>query len=450
MTGHLGRNQHRLLVVAVGIVLAVPYGLRGPGYFREDWFSLENARFEGWYAAAGPLVAETRPGAAAVYAVVFGLLDGRVVAAWMLLVVLHCLTALLLLSVIRTELGPPWALAVTLVWVTMPNHTALTHWISTANISVAMFLALTGVLLLQTSDPPAVGRSIASAGCFIAAILTYEAVTLAAGLTVLIIASRSGKTRLPLAPAAGMAIGFLTFLILNYLSGEKQLLFDPAPQQMISANFGWGLFDTPAWRIPQSLLITYGLTTLCVMSLPSIRRLAQPSDRVAAAGLLISIAGGLPFAPYASDIDFVGLGDRANSISSIGAAMIMTGLGARICTFFASPWQRHVGLILTATLLLSFTSVRLRQATEWNLVWVWQRAVLTEAALIAAEPPYTVTLGGGPVGTGAVEGLNNASDASAALRWWLNDRTVVATLDVQVPNPLIQVEKHRPERLIHP
>ena len=59
----------------------------------------------------------------------------------------------------------------------------------------------------------------------------------------------------------------------------------------------------------------------------------------------------------------------------------------------------------------------LRQDDEWATIAARQRAVLAEAAGLVARGHRVVTVGPGPVGTAAVEGINNSWDGNAALRW---------------------------------
>ena len=57
----------------LSLLASLLYAVLGTGYVLDDWFTLRYAHFDGAWAAAGPDQHTARPGAAVVYAVVFGI-----------------------------------------------------------------------------------------------------------------------------------------------------------------------------------------------------------------------------------------------------------------------------------------------------------------------------------------------------------------------------------------
>ena len=92
------------IVLVVGLVvvaLAVPYALMGPGFFREDWQALRNARVLGSWNAAAHGADGSRPLAGPVYALVFGALGHWPLAVYALLTAVNVVVAVLVFLVGR-------------------------------------------------------------------------------------------------------------------------------------------------------------------------------------------------------------------------------------------------------------------------------------------------------------------------------------------------------------
>src|SRR3954468_5740901 len=61
-----------VLVALVSLSASGLHAALGPGFVLDDWFNLRNAAFGGAWSSAGTAQQTARPGAAVVYALVFG------------------------------------------------------------------------------------------------------------------------------------------------------------------------------------------------------------------------------------------------------------------------------------------------------------------------------------------------------------------------------------------
>ena len=142
-----------LALALLVVVLAVPYLLRGPKLFLDDWWVLRNRHFSGVLGAAGHQQAVSRPGAWLVFTGAFGLIGRHPVPLYVLQTALNAAIAASLFLVLRRFVTWGLATAVVVVRALLPNHSAMDHWASTLAIVVALLLLLVGaVLLIRACD----------------------------------------------------------------------------------------------------------------------------------------------------------------------------------------------------------------------------------------------------------------------------------------------------------
>jgi hypothetical protein len=403
--------------------LAVPYLVRSPGYFREDWVSLDHVRAGGAWAAAGPAVGWTRPGVNPVYALVFGPLGGHPRLGVLALVAIAATTAVLLYEVARRRLDAPRALAVAAVYVLLPTHASLTHWISAAHVGIALSLTLAGVL---AADLLLVGRLPwwPAAVLLAAAGLTYESF-LPATLVVLLTLPLAHLPRRwrPLLPLLITVIAVAAYeFIAGFVLAAKQPVQFVELDRAIAGNLGWGLSPAGSWPVLQAVLLGGTAAALAALAFPSFRRATGLPERLVATGAGLVVLGVAPFVPFGADVDFVGLGDRANALPAVGVACILVGLADRSATFLAAVVPRRVTVAVMAALGLAVVlPTHWAQAEEWARVAAGQEQVLDRAAALVIAGRSVVTVGPDPISTPAVEGINGDWDGSAALRWRTGD-----------------------------
>src|SRR5207248_7622658 len=181
-------------LVALVLVLAIPYAVMGPKFILDDWFTVYWRSTRGLLNTSDQL--RSRPGAWLTFVLEFGLIGRHPLAIYLVKVALTAVSAVLIFFVARRLVTSPIAGGIAAMWVVLPNHSALEHWASTMGIQVSLILLLAGALLqLRAADA---GRApIAAVACFVASALCYEA-TLAASVLALVVLPRLRGRRTPI------------------------------------------------------------------------------------------------------------------------------------------------------------------------------------------------------------------------------------------------------------
>jgi hypothetical protein len=312
----------------------------GPKFILDDWFTID------WHSRLGLLHTSdqlhSRPGAWLTFVVEFGLIGRHPLVIHLVQVALDAAIAVLLFRVARHFLSTALAGGLAAVWVLLPDHSSLERWASTMGIQMSLLLFLVGALLLtraaEDGRPP-----VAAIACFVASALCYEATLPASAVALLVIPWLKGRRpRLPtlaLEVAPLVAAGLWMFA---HTQHEKSGWFSFAG--VYPAHFGVGLTSTRgigvALGVVAGVLIVIAIVGLV---LPGFRHLDQQACWLVVAGLAVIVLGTLPFARYA--IDPLALGDRANVVSSLGAACVWLG-----GLLFLWRW-RHAALAVAAVVL---------------------------------------------------------------------------------------------------
>ena len=307
----LGRPH---LLVALVIAMAVPYGLMGPGFLLDDWRWLANREFDGSLTLMGPYQ-YNRPGQAAIYTFMFGILKAPPMVHYALQTALVAAVAVSILATLRRFMPGHLALVVALVWVLQPNDSSFSYFFPTSNIVIALLLVLAGVRVL--ADGGDRRSELVSAVAFGLGALFYEAVipvALAAALAVPMLQRRTLSLRAVL--FTGAAVTPMVLLVLvkpMYSHGSPWMQFD----RVIPLHFGRGIAGPLG---PLSAVAILGLAAWIIF-----RHLHEECGRLVVGGLAVLVVGVLPFVKF--DYRVLGHGDRAVVVSGIGGAMVITGVG---------------------------------------------------------------------------------------------------------------------------
>src|SRR5437588_4353469 len=319
---HATRRDRAVVIGLVVLVLAIgiPYAVMGPKFILDDWFTID------WRSRLGLLHTsdqmQSRPGAWATFVVEFGLIGRHPLVIHLLQVGLSAVIAVLLFLVARRFLPTGLAAGVAALWVRLPDHSSLGRWASTMGIQMSLLLFLAGALLLTRAAERG-RRPLAAVACFVASALCYEATLPAAAVALVAIPWLKGRRP---------RVGALLVELLPLVGAGVWMLFHSQHEKggwfsfslVYPAHFGWGLTPIRAMGLALGLaaavLIALGLGGFF---LPSLRQLDRRGCWLVAAGLAVIVLGTLPFARYA--IDPLGLGDRANVVSSLGAASVWLG-----------------------------------------------------------------------------------------------------------------------------
>lgn len=316
---------HRLVVSAVVVALALPYLIRGPVFLADDYVWLRNAHFNGWLSAGGHRM-YGRPGALLTYDITFGLLGPHPLPIFLAQVVLWLAAALAIFGLLRRLVSPRVASAVTLVWLVLPNHTSLERWLSTSQAWVALALVAFGISLLidDTRRERLPWRGIALVAV---SVLFYEmTAALALVAVVLVPWLLTGRLQrrtslIGIAAIAGPTIWALASMS-AYPGAAAAAWIDPTT--IIPGTLALGL--DPRWvtgMAVASVLAAVGAGVLLRGAATRFRRTTQP-EWLVLAGLALCLLGVIP--QLKLHTDFYGMYDRSNTISGVGAAMVLVGV----------------------------------------------------------------------------------------------------------------------------
>jgi hypothetical protein len=378
--------------VAVGI----PYLVRGPGYILDDWFTLYWRWTRGVFGTAGPGQLRSRPGAWLTYLIEFGLVGRHPLVAALMLLAVASATAALLYLVARRLVDRRLAFAITAIWIVLPDHSSLTRWASTLNIGGALLLVLAGGLCL---DGRLGRRDVLGTGLLVAGTLCYEAVLpLAAVLTVVLPARQVGTWQPRQAGLRSVPLVLTgAWMLAGTAHGSSEQGWF-AFSQLYPTHFGWGVAPSSAGRV-------LGLVSLGAIAIALapwlVDQLAPRRSRaglLVAAGLGLVVAGALPF--VRDPIAPVGLGDRANVVGALGAAVVWAGMLHLVAR------RRAVLVPAAAVLVLLWGTSDLRRDAGYAAAGRETAVILRAVARTEpGRPPGTVVIGPGPQWHDGVVGL---------------------------------------------
>jgi hypothetical protein len=357
-----------LTLVAFALIAALPYALRGPGYVLDDWFALANARFDGWWMAAGAEQWRARPGAGAVYAVVFGAVGRHPAVALAVQVALVGTAAVLLRRLLVRFVEPSLAMAAAALWLVVPNHGSLLLWTSAANITAALVLLLGGLVLV------AGGRPALAAFLLALSVLCYEATAPAAAAGTLVVPMLQGRS-----PRRAVAWTAATLVpagawMLAFFHPAKRGVRETADLLLVpGAHVGEGVF--PAG--PAALTLgTVAFVVLTFVAVDAVRgRRWGPEAGLVGAGVAVIVLGTLPFVRYFYAP--LGAGDRVNVVAGVGTALLWVGLGAWLWRRWPRPAVVAAGAV--AVVVMGIASVQRS--------WSWADAVDDGERTLAAVRP---------------------------------------------------------------
>lgn len=412
-----------LVVLALVVVLALPGLLVGPNITADDWVWVRNGEFLGWWDAGGTRQVG-RPGAFALYAIVFGLAGPHPLAHLLVQVALWAGAAVAVLVALREVLAQRTALLVVVLWLVLPGHTTLELWASTSQAWVAVGLLAVGVRQVarwaRGSAPlwPAL-LALGMAGAFYE--VAFVAVPVAVGL---VDRAVSGQWRRRVAAWAALACApaAIWSLVSASVYGDAIDTTERFWVEHLGGPLSLGLSGLD--RGIAILVLLVGL--LAVLPLARGYVAASEEDRwLLIGGLALVVAGTLPALrsytlPY-------GMGNRLTAISGIGAAMFWVGALRPYRTRLQGPLPR----VVVALVLLVSVAIRVDHVTEWDEVG---DQAASEAGRLAAE----LRRSGEKVLVEpeelAVEhlfyGLYDGWNATAAAQVTADDPTVVVQVDV--------------------
>ena len=401
-----------LALILLQLVAGLPYLIRGPKLLMDDFAFSYGGRFQSLGHAAEWSDRFGRPLAFVINNFEFRVIGPHPLPLFLLQVAVEAATAAALFAVVDMFVSRPLAEAVAACWILLPNHSAVDHWAAQLNLLVGLLLLCLGIrALVKACDT---GRSaIGATALLLLSCACYEAtIPLAAVAFVAVPLLRTGRLRPRLSSGGIAAVALLAIWMLRH--NWRFAYHLPVPKgwadltQVPLAEFGPGLTRTV--RSGDALFVVATIAIAVAVGASIHRAFARqmtPEDWMIPAGLVVIVAGMLPFVKF--PIQVYGMNDRANVVASVGSALVWVGVLAQLA-------RRHVAASVVAVLLALGVVVPSRLQRDFNY---WRAGTDAEQTLqaIRALPasPGIIVVGpeapnrGGVVGVGASWALSSAA-----------------------------------------
>ena len=354
-------------VVLTGLVIAraLLYIMLGVNFVLDDWsLEFQRATVGAWSSVpTGQDLVNARPGAWLTFTLLHGIIGPHPLVHFVVLTAVNLAVVLVLYSVLARFFDRAVALAVTAVWVLLPIHQSMTVWSGTSQVAVGALLFLLGVWAFTD------GRWLLAGLGFAASILSYElAVPVAFAAVVLLdtplapLRPRSPTPRRPitLLARAGTLVPVVAATAWSRAHPVYPLEWRmPSPATLWSGHFGIGMFGSLAtpdlFVVVAGALAAAGVVVCLVWWLRGDRaRDAGPSLVLAGVGVL---ALGL-FVSFTATTGVLGFNDRLFAVSSVGAAMMLTGVVIFLGRRMPVTTVVLAGLLVAAAAVGQFVSLR--------------------------------------------------------------------------------------------
>lgn len=423
MAGEEGQDDRTLqhdmaIVVGVVLLLALPHVLLGPDITADDWVWVRNGEFLGWWDAGGSRQVG-RPGAFALYALVFGLGGPHPLVHALVQLALWGLAAVAVLVALRQIVSVRLALPVVLFWLVVPTHLTLELWASTSQAWVAIICLALGSLAIagraRGERPlwPAL-LLLGAAGAF------YEVAILAAPVCAVAVDRHvRGRWHWSTLAWSGLACApALAWSLLSSTVYTDEVGLPTTEEYWIEHLAGSVGLGIPVDR--QGLATIAVIVWVCCLAFLVRMRDAGVERSMALAGAAIVVAGTIP-AMRAYTIPF-GMGDRLTAVSGVGAAMFWVG-------FACSLGLTRQALVAMGFVVVVFgMAARVSMVNEWNDVG--DEAADVTRDLIDAQPGSVLVVAGPLASDRRSYGLSDGWNTTAAVQVVAGDATRVVQVDV--------------------
>lgn len=349
--------------VVAGLVLAraALYALTGVTWLADDWLIVANLERFGLFGSADGLALSARalPVAWLSYNVAFGVAGEHPLVLFAIGTALNVAVAALLFVVLDRVFTTRAALVATALWILVPNHSSLTAWASTIQARTGLILLLGGVLLVLR------GRGwVGAATCFVLAAFSYElTVPLSFAGAVLLPTAGTISRRQRAAMAALLAVAALWLRLHPHYPVEFHFR---NPIFVWSGHFGAGLVGTVAapmqLRLLTSAVVAAGAVVCLALWLAGDRRWnGGPALAVSGMALMALGLATINSTAAAMDLTETGSVDRLFTTSSIGAAVLLAGIGLTV-------YERHRHLAWAGAVALVAIAVigNVHSARTWT------------------------------------------------------------------------------------
>jgi hypothetical protein len=422
----LDRSTHvlrwpRSAPVAIAVVTAATttaYLAMGAGFVLDDWWVLRNAHFDGTWGAEGTGPAAARPAARLVYAVMAGGFGRHPLPAIASMALLNVASALLAYGLLARVVPRRVAATAAVLWVWLPNHTSLEYWMTCSIIGASQLAALAGIAAGMRDRRRPIDLA-ASGGLLLFSGLCYEATIPVAALAVVglpwLAHRRLDWTWIGVSAAS---LGGASLWVLTHWFPGKEVQPFADLGQLVPANLGWGVVGHGLLGDALVVACLAGITVaLSRLLLPSFRGAAGAGERAVAIGLVVMVAGVLPFVRYFYAP--LGAGDRANHLSSLGGALVLAGLLAMVLRV-----DRRIALGAALVVVVAAGVTRVDRMSTWSTAGRDADAILAGVRAAYPEPPRRIVIGPEPVQQDNVAAFLDHSNFDGAVQLLYGTREV--------------------------
>lgn len=384
------RSLRTPLLVLAGLTVAraLVYALLGVNLVLDDWTLASNAELHGFGGVVpdGQELDVARPGAWLVFTLLYGTVGAHPLVLLVAVTLINVAVAGALLVALDRFLARRTAVVVALLWVLLPTHTTLAAWPGTTQVIVGFGLFLVGVWATSR------GRWAVGGLLLAASILCYELVIPASMVAVVVV----GTPLLPLAPGVeppdppltlARRGGALVAVLAATAWSRTHSIYPfeprfPPVDELWSAHFGVGLFGafaTPPLLVFVAAALVAGLAGLCVIMWLGGERERHQGPSLVVVGLAVMVVA-LP-AALSVPVGPLGFADRLYGLSSVGAALVLVGVGTWVARRRREALVVGSAALVTTCLVGSVVALR-----------SWSRAGQDGVALLdhlpeAAEDP---------------------------------------------------------------
>lgn len=331
-----------MCLAGASAVVSLPYLVMGPNLLLDDWFTLWFRMRDGLFWTGGHQQLAARPGAFFVYLLQYGIIGAHPLVLYLLQASVNAATAALLFLAAAPLVGRRPAIAASVIWMLLANHSTTDRWFACLPSLLSLTLLLLGTVLLERATTRARFPTGALAAYVLSA-LCYEVSLLPAAIALLAVpwamGSRPPLRRLVATEVPLVLTGLWMITHSQHVGGDFTGWFDF--RAMVGAHLGAGLIRPTV--VSGILLVAGGVgifVALARRGFTLLRGVPPEATRLVLAGIAIILAGTAAFARY--PIAPLGLGDRANAVASAGTALLWTGIGAIV-------WRARRAIAVTAT-----------------------------------------------------------------------------------------------------
>ena len=321
-------------VAALAGVRGLYYAALGPRLILDDWLLTYRGEIYGVLRSVPEVTRTAQPTKWAWLTAIFGISGDHPLVLFALVTLVNVAAAVALYYAVARFFPPPVPLLVAGLWVLTANHSSLTVWAAASQAVVSVAFCCVGITLLSK------GRWLVALAAFTASTLAYEfTIPICLVAAVLVgtpwLAAREGLPvvrRVPLWPRAVMVAWLLGIVWWTARHPKYPVAWRPPDAwDTWSAHVSTGLVGTES----APALLLRGLELAVVVGLGWCAVAWARGDRGRGRGPALALAGaavmalGLVTTVLLPGLT-IGLSNRLYGASSVGTAMVLTGLALAV------------------------------------------------------------------------------------------------------------------------